>query len=527
MQAKLIFLILLFWGMWCSSIYAQSLSSLKSENKQTMKELKVKYGLSSIKIEMGDNGFWYYLVSQKKGNQKCYGVISKNGNFIFECEYEDIIYINGIYKDGYVNYTFNSMSGGTDEFKLYNHMMLDHFILEKADTHEKLICTCDGKILKSGIQGQITYLGSWLLINTKEIYTRQLDGVLKLIIVNNESKNMRFMTWNGIEIFNDEMFLMIIANKASGNFNNVFAFNNQNRMGAIYLEDLNSIVPIEYSEIRTISGKREFEVKLHPADKFHVYNKTMNEKFIPKNPGEQFYVERKYEDCIKYYATEGVADADSKLYSASALKTIAILKVIQLQNHVQAPSANQLKDYNYNEIKSLLNDAKTILESAMSQDTLRTKVYQENINNCDVYLDLLETYHAQLKENSFGNQLLKSILAGISEGLKQAAVKSINASSLNIGKNSHSTANDDGRHNSSTSNSTGSSNSSNSGGLSDGVQNRIRQVEKNIANETEYLQHAQKRYNSNPTSAGKREIEAHKRAIEGYRKQIEDLKSGR
>lgn len=73
----------------------------------------------------------------------------------------------------------------------------------------------------------------------------------------------------------------------------------------------------------------------------------------------------------------------------------------------------------------------------------------------------------------------------------------------------------------------GSSNSSNSGGLSDGVQNRIRQVEKNIANETEYLQHAQKRYNSNPTSAGKREIEAHKRAIEGYRKQIEDLKSGR
>lgn len=70
MQAKLIFLILLFWGMWCSSIYAQSLSSLKRENKQTMKELKVKYGLSSIKIEMGDNGFWYYLVSQKKGNQK-------------------------------------------------------------------------------------------------------------------------------------------------------------------------------------------------------------------------------------------------------------------------------------------------------------------------------------------------------------------------------------------------------------------------------------------------------------------------
>ena len=58
MQAKLIFLILLFWGMWCSSIYAQSLSSLKRENKQTMKELKVKYGLSSIKIEMGDNGLF-------------------------------------------------------------------------------------------------------------------------------------------------------------------------------------------------------------------------------------------------------------------------------------------------------------------------------------------------------------------------------------------------------------------------------------------------------------------------------------
>ena len=95
--------------------------------------------------------------------------------------------------------------------------------------------------------------------NIKEIYTRQLDGVLKLIIVNNESKNMRFMTWNGIEIFNDEMFLMIIANKASGNFNNVFAFNNQNRMGAIYLEDLNSIddrIPLKnlYEKYKT-SGR--------------------------------------------------------------------------------------------------------------------------------------------------------------------------------------------------------------------------------------------------------------------------------
>ena len=346
--------------------------------------------------------------------------------------------------------------------------------------------------------------------------------------VNNEEKNMGLMTWDGNQIFDNETFLMYISNKVSGKYNNVYAFNSKNRAGAVYLENLNSIVPIEYSEIRAIFGQMKFEVKLNPTDAYHIYNKELKEKFIPKNPGEKFFVEYKYEDCIKYYATSGVLDADSKLYSASALYAIAITRIIELKNHVAVPSANKLNNYNYNEIKGILNDAKTILKSAMYQDSLRTKVYQDIINNCDTQLGQLETYNAQLKENSFGNQILKSILAGISEGLKQAALNSINSSIVNTNGKSQTTSNNNRPSHSSGPNSSGTTSSSNNnnGGLSDGVQARIRQVERNIVNETEYLQKAQERYKNNPTGAAKSAVEAHKRAIEGYRKQIEELKRG-
>ena len=493
-----------------------------NETKLSRKELKEKYGLSSVKKQYGDNGFWYYLVSKNEDGQKLYGVIDQNDSLIIDCHYEDIVYISGIPEKGYYSYPITSMAGGTDMFRIYNNAMPHHFILDKAQSDDAIICSCDGKTINT-IRGEVKYLGSWLIINPKSIYTRNLDGFLRLMLINNESKDMGLMTWDGKEIFKNENYLIYITSKLPSTYNNAYAFNSANRAGGVFLEDQGTLVPTEYAEIRTIYNGKKFEVKLSPADKFHVYNKENAEKFIPKNPGEQFYLDHKYDECIKYYADAGVNDPDSKMYSAAALYAIADLKVIALKNHLEAPSANKLKDYDYKETKTILDNAKTILQTAISQDSARAGMYKELISNCDKKAEELNSYNSELKENSFGNKLLKSVLAGLSEGLKQAALKSV-TSLFTSGSGNSSTPTPSTATSQPARVQSGSTPTSESKSLSSNVQNRIRQVEKNIENETRYLENAEKRYNSNPSSAAKREIDAHKRAIEGYKRQIEELK---
>lgn len=408
-----------------STLYSQNIRMLKKENKELMKELKKEYNLNYISIQVGDNGFWYFLGSKNVNNKKCYGVISKDRKVIFDFKYESIVYINEISKEGYTEYTFPSMIGGTDKFLLYNHKMPGHFLLDEAERVK--ICTIDGETICSDIKNdEIYYVGSWLIINAKKIYTRQLNGFKRLMLVNNETKNMGLMTWDGKEIFKTENFLIYITSKEASTYNNAYTFNNNNKMGAIYMEDLNSLVPTEYLEISASYTDKSFMVKLNPSDKLHKYNPGINEKFVPKNAGEQFYIDHKYEECIKYYSEAGVKDPDSKLFSASALYSIALTRIINLINHVQAPEVNKLKDYNYDEIKKLLEDSKTILQTSIIQDSVRSDRYLNIINNCDKSLNDLYTYNEQLKENSFANKLVNAILMGISEGLKQAALNSVN-----------------------------------------------------------------------------------------------------
>lgn len=415
------------------SIYSQNIRVLKQENKEVMKVLKKKYSLTSITIEVGDNGFWYFLGSKKVNNKRSYGVISKDCEIIFDFEYESITYINEISKEGYTEYSFASMSGGTDNFFLYNHKMPGHFLL--AEDERLKICTIDGEIICDDIKDdEIKYLGSWLIINAQKIYTRQLNGFKRLMLVNNETKNMGLMTWDGKEIFKTENFLIYITSKEASTYNNAYAFNNSNKMGAVYMEDLNSFVPTEFLEISASYADRTFKVKLNPADKLHTYIPGTKEKFIPQNPGEQFYVDHKYEECIKYYSEAGVNDPDSKLYAASALYSIAQTRIINLINHLQAPGVNKLKDYNYSEVKKLLEDSKTILQASITQDSERSDRYLVIIKDCDKSLNDLNAYNKQLEENSFANQLANAILTGISEGLKQAALNSVNNSVNNIRK---------------------------------------------------------------------------------------------
>ena len=66
-----------------------------------------------------------------------------------------------------------------------------------------------------------------------------------------------------------------------------------------------------------------------------------------------------------------------------------------------------------------------VLKTAAIQDTARADIYEENMKTYKRYLNQLENNNGLLKQNSFGNQLLNAVLAGLAIGIKNAAVQSV------------------------------------------------------------------------------------------------------
>ena len=77
---------------------------------------------------------------------------------------------------------------------------------------------------------------------------------------------------------------------------------------------------------------------------------------------------------------------------------IATGHIMKLQNHLSAPSVNSRKGYDYQEAKSLLQNAIEILNTATIQDTIRQDIYKENISTYKKYLNILETNNSILKK---------------------------------------------------------------------------------------------------------------------------------
>ncbi len=408
----------------CLTIYSQNLGVIKKEHKEFIKSLK-ENGFKSVDIEIGDNGFWYFLVKKKVNGKNIFGAFDKNEKVLFDCKYSGIYYVSGIEQDGYQNFTFNTINGERESVSLYCYAMPDHFILDGEVDTIAYIALTDGKIINEINANSINYCGSWLFTNCKKMYTRELGGYRKLTIVNNESKNMGMRKWDGSKLLDETYFLMLITTKKSNTYNANLAFDTNACVGAFYLEDLNLIVPTVYSEIEANYDKKNFRVKLSPIDRMHPYDPNVKEIYTPKNDGEKYIKQYKYKEAIEFYSKEGVNDPDSKFFSANAMAAIGVNHSIVLSNHLQNPNNNSLKSYNYNEAKTMLVNSIEILKTAIIQDSIRADIYKENIKTYQGYLNVLESNNRLLKQNSFGNQLLNAVLAGLADGIRNAAVQSV------------------------------------------------------------------------------------------------------
>ena len=187
---------------------------------------------------------------------------------------------------------------------------------------------------------------------------------------------------------------------------------------------------------------------------------------------------------------------------------------------------NEVTDLNL--AKSMLQTCCNLLEAYLKEDStyaekarIRLKVANDYINETiPYYQEMYNTACAMIGEhNRQQNEKIANAFTRLITGVTESLTPKTPVSNTKQSVTSN-FSNTNSHDNSSTS-------STQSKELSAGVQDRIRQLERNIKNETTYLENAQKRYESNPTAVAKREIETHKRAIEGYKKQIEDLKNGR
>lgn len=411
---------------------AQDLKELKKLNKAYMKELKSQ-GYKSVKIQTTeDEGFWYFSVRKKINGKWLYGVFSKDKEKIFDCKYTNIDYIAQIEKDGYKTYTYNAYGGGTYDVYIYNYAMPGHFILYDTENKKTSIALVDGSIIKES-SDDLRILGSWIFTNSKNIYTKKDNSNIYLVI-DHENNDMGLMTWDGKTILKNENFRFEINSHINDWANGVFVKDGKH-IGGFFLEDLSVIAPTVYNQMVLDFKERVIEVKLSPTDAMHVYNPDVEDNFKPKNKGEELYSEFKFKECIEYYAKEGVADPDSKFYSAHSMYLIASTEINNLKNYISAPSGNTVYGYNYDDAKSLLEGAIKILSTAAIQDTLREDVYKENLQIYYNALETLEENHPKLleifrqKENSFGNRLANSVLTGLVNGLTNAAIKSIEGSS--------------------------------------------------------------------------------------------------
>lgn len=412
-----------------SFAFAQNVREIKKQNKEYIKVLKLQ-GYKSVKVQTGDNGFWYFLVGKKVGGEWKYGVISKDREVLFDCHYTSVTYIPQIEKAGYTDYSFRRFEGGWGTVSIYNHAMPGHFTLYDAKTNKTRIALVDGSILKD-FTDDYYRLGSWIITNLKLKYTR-FDGKQRLWLLNKETKDMGMMTWDGKVLAKNENNLIVITSKNDVTYNGVWVYCDYYglKVGGFFLEDPTIIAPTIYDQVSFDYEGPILKVKLSPTDKEHVYNPNVNEEFIPKNKGEEYYNKNKYKECLEYYAKGGAADPDSKFYSAHAMFNLAYNQIMMLENHIAAPPVNSLDGYDYNESKHLLLNAIKMLQLAATQDAGRKDIYDENIELFRSYLNRLETGNVKLaelrkKENNFGNVLARSILTGLAEGIVNSASKAL------------------------------------------------------------------------------------------------------
>lgn len=543
MRKKLIWLFVALLCMQVSSVCAQSLKkiekSIEKEKKEQIKALIKEHGYTSVKVIAPNSSYWYYLVTKKDPIQrKLVGVLAPDESVLIPVQYFQVDYFPALTegKSPIARYDAR-FKRDYSPYMLYHKESPAIFVassngyIDFYATNGNLLNQCKGTsykylpgyfVIDAGKIDDFPSLESYFtIVNAK--YLLQQDGS---IMVSN-FKNFRF-----------------IQNKNYCPYSQIQT-DGVERKGVYFINDPNSNIPPVFHDINWNTKEVEevgWKVMRTSSSVWEIYDPLKNYTICYKDNGEFLFDKMKYDEVISYYKSQNSTDPFAKYLTALSLFELAEKQIDKIpsfyrdvvETKVYFTLSSVRKEYEQYtfDIKlaeSMFQTCCILLNAYLEEDStyaekakIRLKVANNRINKTiSKYEEMYRTACSMIGEyNREREEKIANAFASLVTGVTENLIKDISTSNAKqpVVSNSNKL--------SSTSGSSSTTSSQNSE-LSSGVQDRIRQLERNIKNETTYLENAQKRYESNPTALAKREIEAHKRAIEGYKKQIEDLKNGR
>lgn len=542
--------------------YKSEILQFEKANKDFFKILKKKDNLKSLNaIRLGSNYFVLKTCAKINKNEK-YGLLTAEGKTLIPIEFDDIYFFpcnqnDTVRVDGVLGYglpvpQYYTFSVPVSRYK-------SRFIGKKGT--QLYLMDEEGRTLYFTESKEFAWIPGCFLFSNEKIEPYVYSFVFGY-------KGLFTLANNDGRVVSDS----ICEIKWQGTSSKLFSYNpdhlyflktypNQFKGHGIYSLAQNNLVvpPVFYTLSEYKTKESDWVIRGNQKRYDGSTEKTINLDSVyslPQyvNDGECFIEVGDYNRAIDFYNSMDSLSSDDIFRRGLARKMLLEKEFSDMPNFdvfikkgVGTDSQNEKWNSSYKDIESKLEESyyENLIDSAnqdlrnylildirfqeQALNLLQNKIYKtiEDIDKVrQQYYAAVESIKRYNYYHSFEYQLKKSLTNSLSNITDNYIDKAFNS---NNGRSNSSSSNQKTvTGNSAASNSTHTSSQSNSetrsSGLSPNVEARIRQIERNIEQEQEYLKNAQTRYEKDPSATGKALIESHKRAIQGYYKQIDDLK---
>lgn len=357
------------------STTAQSIKEQQRElnkvHKEFMKELKKKYDLKGIYVEMEDDGYWYYHV-YKKGYIS--GIIDQSGKIIVPIKYGIIKYKKPLDEGMSINFNGDSVWHRANMACFHAQT----FFQKKKEKQTYGIYRLDGTAMVDSMvadncfesyEGYVEYAVGGL-DGSKLLYTRDGECVIP--------QEYSFCEFDGKVCY---------IHKRLGEI-----FNGGRYMeGAIMLDNSSLPVPCQFASVQYDRENNQWIVTDPTTFEETIYNAQVRRPSDMQDRGVELFWSGKYDEVIDFYSKEGISKPWAKYYSGAALiekaqnleldvsSFLSISNKGQMDNNISSGSTFTWrqyfvgKKYDFDLLKNLYTTGYQLMEAYLQEDTVFKK----------------------------------------------------------------------------------------------------------------------------------------------------------
>lgn len=282
---------------------AQSIKERQKElskaNKEFMKQLKEKYDLKGIYVQVEDDGYWYYSV-YRKGYIS--GVLNQKGEIIVPIKYGIIEYKKPLDEGLSIN-----LEGDTVWHRANVGCFHAESYTEKNKPKKFGIYRLDGTAMVDELEAKFC-------IESTKGYAEYSAGDLKASIHALYTQDGECLIPMGYSYCMMKDRVCIVLRRIGEVFSGGTYMH-----GAIMLDGSLPPVPCQYASISYNKENNQWMVTDPATFKKSAYNPDMAVTSEMKDKGVELFWAKKYDDVIDYYSKEGVSKPWAKYYTGAAL----------------------------------------------------------------------------------------------------------------------------------------------------------------------------------------------------------------